>query len=212
MSKPIVREITNRFPRVDREAPVLMFFVEKKQKRLGYDREELGPEFYGIINESFEEVINKVVDLFVLASQSPRGFKLIRERRKLNPEEFRKEMAKKYEFLDDLQRAYVDLDRFMILDFWRQKYGADICLVSAMSTIAAGAMLFIDKQIDKQLKPQKHVSWKEDLENENKKNEENEKVYWVNKIQNKQNHDEISEEKSDETNLLQNKNGSSQSK
>lgn len=152
---------TTKFSRVERDAPILIPFIIKEEKGLDYDRRKLGEEFYVVINESFEEVINKAVDLFVLASQSPRGFKLVREKRQSNPERFREEMAQRYESLDDLQRAYVNLDRAMDLDFWRQRYGADICLVSAMSMMAAGAMLFIDQQIDKQLKPQKHVTWGE---------------------------------------------------
>jgi hypothetical protein len=165
MSKPAATQQTIKFPRVEREAPILMPFVVKKEKGLKYHREKLGPGYYEIINESFEEVINKAVDLFVLANQSPRGFKLFRERRQSNPEKFRKEMAERYELLDDLQKAYVDLDRLMTTDLWKQRYG-DICLVSALSMIAAGAMLFIDQQIDKQLKPQKHVTWRDQVEGE----------------------------------------------
>ncbi len=165
MSRPAATQQTTKFPRVEREAPILMPFVIRREEELEYDRAELGPEFYGIINESFEEVINKAVDLFVLASQSPRGFKELRKIRQSNPEKFREEKAKGYESLDDLQKAYVDLDILMTLDLWKQRYG-DICLVSALSMIAAGAMLFIDQQIDKQLKPQKHVTWRDQVEGE----------------------------------------------
>lgn len=161
MSRPAIAQQTMRFPRVERDAPIFMPFVIKREKELEYDKEELGAEFYSVINESFEDVINKAVDLFVLASQSPRSFKMIDVNRNSNPKKFREEMAQRYESLDYLQKAYVDLDKLMILDLWRQRYGADICLVSAMSTIAAGAMIFIDQQIDKQLKPQKHVTWGE---------------------------------------------------
>lgn len=97
--------------------------------------------------------------MFILASQAPRGFKLIRERRESNLEKFREEMAQRYESLDDLQKAYVDLDRLMTFDTWREKYGTDISLISSMSRMAASAMIFIDQQINKQLKPQKHVTW-----------------------------------------------------
>ena len=156
MSKPILQ--TARFPRIEEYAPVLFPFAEKREKELNYSKRKLGASFHNLINQSFEDVINAAVDLFVLASQSPRGFKLIRERRESNPERFREEMAERYESLDDLQRAYVDLDKMMLDDFWEKKYGTSVV---AIPMIAAGAMIFIDQQIDKQLKPQKHVTWGE---------------------------------------------------
>lgn len=152
MSKPII------FSRVDRDAPVLMPFVVKREKGLEYHREKLGSEFYDTINQSFEEVINKAVDLLILASQSPRSFKTIDTKFNSDPERFRAEMEERYESLDDLQKAYVDLDKMMLDDFWEKKYGT---AVVAIPMIAAGAMIFIDQQIDKQLKPQKHVTWGE---------------------------------------------------
>ena len=111
-------------------------------------------------------MINKAVDLFVLASQSPRGFKLFRERRESNPERFREEMAQRYESLDDLQKAYVDLDKMMLSEFWKEKYGTAII---AIPMIAAGAILLIDKQIDKQLSPKKSVIWRDQAEDTSQK-------------------------------------------
>jgi hypothetical protein len=211
MKKPIVQPA--RFPRVEECAPFLVPFVEKREKELNYSKRKLGEDFHNLINQSFEEVINKAVDLFVLASQSPRGFKLIRERRESNPERFREEMTERYESLDDLQKAYVDLDKMMLSEFWKEKYGTAI---TAIPMIAAGAMLFIDQQIDKQLKPQKHVTWAEDIKNIQPENQENKEVsYWVSRTQDKQNlnKNEITdEEKSDKTNSSQGGNGLSQSK
>ncbi len=160
MSKPII------FPRVDRDAPVLMPFVVKREKSLEYHREKLGSEFCDIINQSFEDVINKAVDLFVLASQFPRVFKLIRERRESNPERFREEMTERYKSLDDLQKSYVDLDKMMLDEFWEKKYGT---AVVAIPMIAAGAMIFIDQQIDKQLSPRKSVTWRDQTEDTSQK-------------------------------------------
>ena len=160
MSKPII------FVRVDRDAPVLMPFVVKREKGLEYHREKLGLEFRDTINQSFEEVINKAADLFILASQSPRSFKMIDTKFNSDPEKFREEMAERYESLDDLQKAYVDLDKMMLDEFWEKKYGTAIV---AIPMIAAGAMIFIDQQIDKQLRPKKSVTWRDQVEDSSKK-------------------------------------------
>ena len=149
---------TTKFPRAAECAPVLVTFAEKREKELNYSKRKLGESFHNLINQSFEDVINVAVDLFVLASQSPRGFKLISERRESNTERFREEMAQRYESLDDLQKAYVDLDRMMLDEFWKEKYGT---VIVAIPMMASGAMLLINKQIDKQLEPQKHVTWGE---------------------------------------------------
>ncbi len=154
----VIAQQTTKFHRAEEYAPMLVPFAEKREKELNYSKRKLGESFHNLMNQSFEDLINKAVDLFVLASQSPRGFKLFHERRESNPERFREEMAQRYESLDDLQKAYVDLDKMMLSEFWKEKYGTAII---AIPMIAAGAMLLIDKQIDKQLKPQKRVTWGE---------------------------------------------------
>lgn len=160
MNRTATTQQTTKFSRVERDAPIFMPFAIIRDQELQYDREELGVEFYGIINDSFEEVINKAVDLFVLASQSPTGFKLIHYEWQSNPKSFREEMVERYESLDDLQKAYASLDSAMDPRMWRERYG-DICLVSGISMISVAAMNLIDKQIDKQLLPQKRVTWGE---------------------------------------------------
>ncbi len=154
----VIAQQTTRFLRAEECAPILVSFAEKREKELNYSKRKLGEIFHNLINQSFEEVINKAIDLFVLASQSPRGFKTIDSKFNADPERFREEMTQRYESLDDLQKAYVDLDQMMLDEFWERKYGT---AVVAIPMIAAGAMILIDKQIDKQLKPQKHVTWGE---------------------------------------------------
>ena len=162
----VIAQQTTKFPRAEEYAPILVPFAEKREKELNYSKRKLGESFHNLINQSFEDVINKAVDLFVLASQSPRGFKLIRERRESNPERFREEMTERYESLDDLQKSYVDLDQMMLDEFWERKYGT---AVVAIPMIAAGAMIFIDQQIDKQLSPKKSVTWRDQTEDTSQK-------------------------------------------
>lgn len=122
-------------------------------------------EFYQILDQTIDDLLQKLALLYDAAMESPRAFQIISEKHiekgSDRASEFIIENCKKKENLDNLTRKYVEAYSHAIIDDKKYKEEYGIRFSSAIWSITTAGTMFIENSVKRKLTPKKSVAWRE---------------------------------------------------